>query len=353
MGSDHFVFGGAVRVDQPVAGDLITAGGNIDLEAEVKGDAVAAGGHLRIAAPVGQNVYAAGGRVVIDAAVGRNVRAAGGQVDLGPKAVVAGNVTVAGGQVSLRGAVKGAVSANGGRVTIDGPVDGDVDSNAGSLRLGPNARIGGLLRYRSGDEIVLDPAAQVAGGVQRLALPGRSASASAGAGALEGRRERSRWLGPGWFWTLGLMALAAALVAAMPASSRRAGEVWRTRFGWSLLWGFVALVCIPVAVLILLISIVGIPIALLAILLYGALLIVGYAASGIALGQWGLVRWRADMLDRKAWRIGSAVAALLVLALLGRVPFVGGFVALLAVITGIGSIAQLLMPSKTGPVQPA
>ena len=143
------------------------------------------------------------------------------------------------------------------------------------------------------------------------------------------------------------MVLAAVLVAVLPGLSRRVAEAWRTRFGWSLLWGFIALVCIPAAVLILLISIIGIPIALLAALLYGALLIVGYAASGIALGLWGLARWRAEMQERTGWRIGSVVLAALALALLGSVPFVGGLVGLIAVIAGIGAIAQLLRTTHT------
>ena len=348
FGSDHFVFGGSVRVEQPVPGDLIAAGGNVDVDAEVKGDAVAAGGNLRLAAAVGQNVYAAGGRLVIDAPVGRSLRIAGGQVELGPKGSVGGNVTVAGGQVSLRGTVKGSVSASGGRVTIDGAVDGDVESSAGTLRLGPHARIGGKLRYRSGAELVSDPAAQVAGGIERRMLPGQEGAASAPAErpAHEAVRERGRWSGPGWFWTLGLMALAALLVAALPGLSRRVADTWRTHFGWSLLWGFIALVCIPVAVLILLISIIGMPIALLAALLYGALLIVGYAASGIALGLWGLARWRAELQGHTGWRIGSVVLAVLALALLGSVPFVGGMVGLIAVIAGIGAIAQLLRTTR-------
>jgi cytoskeletal protein CcmA (bactofilin family) len=348
FGSDHFVFGGSVRVEQPVPGDLIAAGGNVDVDAEVKGDVVAAGGNLRLAAAVGQNVYAAGGRLVIDAPVGRNLRIAGGQVELGPKGSVGGNVTAAGGQVTLRGTVKGALSASGGRVTIDGAVDGDVESNAGTLRLGPNARIGGKLRYRSGSELASDPAAQVAGGIERRMLPGQDGAASAAAErpARESYREHGRWSGPGWFWTLGLMALAALLAVALPGLSRRVADAWRMRFGWSLLWGFIALVCIPAAVLVLLISIIGIPIALLTALLYGALLIVGYAASGIALGFWGLGRWRAGMQERTGWRIGSVALAVLALALLGSVPFVGGLIGFVAVIAGIGAIAQLLRTTR-------
>jgi hypothetical protein len=138
------------------------------------------------------------------------------------------------------------------------------------------------------------------------------------------------------------------LVGASPVTSQRVAEALRRRPGWSLLLGFIALVCVPVAALILLISIVGIPLALLVVLLYLALLLVGYVASGIALGQWALARWKAEAASRTGWRIAAAMAAVLLLALLGSVPFIGGFVALLAMLAGIGAIALMF-----GPRQPA
>ena len=142
------------------------------------------------------------------------------------------------------------------------------------------------------------------------------------------------------------MAIAAILVGVLPVTTQRVSEGLRTRFGWSLLWGFIALVCLPVAALILLISIVGIPLALLVVLLYLALLLVGYVGSAIGLGQWVLERFKPEAAQRSGWRIGAAVLAVLLLALLGSVPFIGGFVALVAVLAGIGAITLLFAPRK-------
>ena len=342
IGADTFVFGGSVRIDQPVTGDLIAAGGNVDVDAPVAGDAMLAGGNLRVTAKVEGSVHAGAGRLILDAPIGRSVRVGGGQVEIGPLAAIGGNVTVGGGQVTLRAPVKGNVTVGGGRVLIDGVVEGDVVSYAGRVALGPNARLGGTLRYRSGDELVRDPAATVAGAVERLATPGQRATAPAPRDS--GWGVHAPRAGPAWLWTAGLMAIAALLVAALPVTSMRVAEGLRTRLGWSLLWGFVALVCIPVAALILLISIIGIPVALLALLLYLALLLVGYVGSAIGLGQWALARLRPDAAQRTGWRIGAAMAAVLLLALLGSVPFVGGLVALLAVVGGIGAIILLMAP---------
>jgi cytoskeletal protein CcmA (bactofilin family) len=352
MGSDHIVFGGSLRIDRPVSGDLIAAGGNLDVDAPVSGDAIVAGGNVRLSAAVGQDVYAAGGRIAVDAPIGHNLRIGAGQVDLGPKGSVAGNVSIAGGQVTLRGPVKGVVQVGGGRVLIDGPVQGDVLAGAGQIELGPNARLAGALRYRSGNELRRDPAAQVAGAVERMSLPGIGRDGSA-------RSERIARApfggGAAWLWTLGLMVLAAVLVGGLPLSSRLVAQAWRARPGQSLLFGFIALVCIPVAALILLVSIIGIPLALLTLLLYGVLLLVGYVASGVALGEWALTRLRADAAGRTGWRIAAAMLAVLALALLGAVPYVGAVVALFAVLAGIGAIVLRFMPARwsSAPAQSA
>jgi cytoskeletal protein CcmA (bactofilin family) len=339
LGADHFVAGGTVRVDKPVAGDLIAAGGDVEISAAVDGDVVLAGGNLRLDGNVGQGLYAAGGKLSVNGSVGRNARIAGGKVDLGPAAQVAGNVTVGGGDVTVKGAVKGYLQAGGGQVLIDGPVQGDVVASAGQLELGPNARIGGKLRYASREEPKRDPAAQVAGGIERMPMPGGA--------PVPGRVERGLGgHGGGWLWTAGLMLIAAILVGAVPAASTRVAHTLHTRPWLALLIGFVALVCMPVAALIFFITIIGVPLGLLTLLSYFVLLIVGYVATAVALGDWGLQRFKAEVAAKPAWRIAAAVLAVLAIALLGSVPFLGGLVVFAAMLLGIGAIVMQLAPLR-------
>lgn len=346
LGSDLFVAGGSVRVDKPVAGDLFAAGGEVDIDAAVTGDTIMAGGNLRVAAPVAQGLYAAGGRLVIATEVGRNARVAGGRVDLAPTGQVAGNLTMCGGDVTVRGTVKGYLQACGGQVLIDGPVQGDVIATAGRVELGPNARIGGKLRYASGDEIRRDAAAQVAGGIERLAIPGRKAAAP-GAGARAPHEEHARGPGAGWLWTAGLMLVAALSVAIAPRASTRVSATLRARPGFAMLLGFVALVCVPVAALILLISILGIPLGLLLVLLYFVLLLLGYVSTGVALGDWALARFKSDAAAKGWWRAAAAVLGVLAIALLGSVPVAGMLVVLAALLLGLGAIVLLFVPGNT------
>jgi cytoskeletal protein CcmA (bactofilin family) len=339
LGDDQFIAGGNVSRTQPVAGDLIAAGGEVDLEAAVQGDAVAAGGNLRIGGSVGQNLYGAGGRVHIDAQVARNVRVAGGRVEVGPSASVKGNVTVAGGQVSVRGTVKGYVQAAGGHVFIDGPIDGDVVANAGQVELGPNAKVGGSFRYRSRDDLVRDPAAKVAGTVERLS------SMAAGSGVAASGRTHLGMAG-GWIWSAGLIVLAALLAAAVPPASMRVSGELRAHPGLSLLFGFVALVCVPVAIIVLLVTVIGIPVALIVLLAYLVLLVVGYVSAAVGAGEAALGNLRPADAARSSWRVLAAVVAMLVLTIVARIPYLGGIVAFVAMLMGIGAILMALRPGK-------
>jgi len=329
-GADRFTAGCPVRVEQPLPADAFLAGCSVEVGAAIGGDALVLGGHVRVGAPVGQSLYAAGGQLSIDTTVARNVRIAGGQVVFGTRSEVAGNVLVAGGDLRLEGTVKGEVRAAGGRVRIDGTVGGDVVATAGTLELGPNARIAGQVRYASREDLRRDAAARVGGDVQRRVLEG--------GWPVPERAERSVGGAGGWIWSLGLMALAAVLVAAAPGVQARLARMLRTRAGMSLLVGFVALVCVPVAAAMLAFTLIGVPLALMTAALYFVLLVLGYVSSGVALGLWALGRLRAERADARAWQIGAAVLGVLAISLLGRLPLVGTAVVLAALLAGVGAL---------------
>jgi len=120
------------------------------------------------------------------------------------------------------------------------------------------------------------------------------------------------------------------------------GEQLRGDPGIGLLLGFIALVCVPIAAVILAVTIIGIPLALAVLLLYFLMLIVGYAAVGVMLGDAALGKLRSRDAARVGWRVGAAMSAMLALALLTRIPFVGGLVTFAALLAGLGAIVLVV-----------
>jgi len=327
MGVDRFVAGDTVSVSEAVVGDLIAAGGDISVNTAVGGDLVVAGGDLNLAGTVAQSLYAAGGRIVIEADVARNARVAGGSVSLGPTGRIAGNASLAGGEITVRGPIEGYLQAGGGRLYLDGPIGGDVELTGDRIELGPNARIEGRLTYDSKKDISEASGAVVRGGIERV--PGiASAEGSSG--------------GFGVTWSLGLVIAAALLAGVWPVLADRIGGFLRQRFAWSVLVGFIALVCAPVLVILLLVTVIGIPLALAALAGYGLLLLVGYVASGVGVGNFALHRWQDERATSAVWRVGAAAVGMLFVVLLGRLPWLGWLMVLVAMLFGMGALLMQL-----------
>lgn len=280
----------------------------------VIGKSVHVGGTVLIDEPVDGSLHAAGGRIVVEAPVG-------------------GDARLAGGRISVRGSVKGDLRVAGGKITIDGPVGGDVSVAGGELELGPNARIAGSLRFRGGD-LQRDPEAQVAGRVSQAS--GRSHELTPFPKA-SGR----------WLWTAGLMLLAAIIAGALPGAPARLQRELRERPWMAPLVGLVALTCIPVAAVLVMITIIGIPLGLLALLGYAALLLVGYVSASVVVGAMLLDRFKPELAAVVAWRVAAATLAMLAIALLARIPFVGGLVVFGALVVGVGIIVSAVFRRAT------
>jgi len=273
---------------------------------------------------VGKSIFV-GPRVEITEPVEGGLTAAGGEIAV--NAPVNGNARLAGGKITVTSTISGNLHAAGGHIIIDGAVGGDASVAGGKLELGPNARIAGSLTFRGG-ELVQDPAAQVTGKIEHTT----------------GRRHHAYEFAPfgrygrGWIWTAGLMLLAAIIAGALPGPTRRMANELRTHPWTAPLIGFIALTCIPIAAVIIMITVIGIPIGLLAIMGYVVLLLVGYVWVSVVVGGLLLDRYKADVAGETAWRVGAAVLAMLVLGLLTRLPLVGHFIAFAALIIGVGMV---------------
>ena len=316
--------GGAAAADA-AAGRSIRIGGNVDISRAVDGPVIAIGGNVTVNAPVNGGLRVAGGRVM-----------------LGSAGAISGDASIAGGRVDVDGPIGGKLRAAAGQIRINGTVAGDASIAAGTLELGPDARIQGKLTFR-GEELRRDPAAQVVGGVEQSQARWHSRD-----------RTLAERFAQGWIWTAVLMVLAALIAAALPGPSQRMAQELRERPWITPLLGLVALISIPIVAVLLMITIIGIPVGVLALAGYVALLLVGYVWLAVVVGGMLLDQVKPETAALAAWRVGAAVLAMLALAILARVPFIGGLVHLTALAVGVGMVvAAVFRHSSPGEARPA
>ncbi len=333
FGSDHFAAGGMLNLTDSVDGDAFLAGGQVAVAGQVNGDLVVAGGELSIGGSVGDDLYAAGGDVKLDSIVNGNARVAGGDVSVGPATVVAGALTLTGARVTFEGNTHEYLQASGASVRINGEVHGDANVRSEELVIGPETRIGGRLVYHGPSEPTVPDGAVIAGGLEY-----HEADATRFLDDSDGDWE-PRAHGVGTFlWFVGVFVAGALFLMLFPGYSTRAAEAIAREPLKVLGLGLAILVCVPFVTLILLVTIIGIPLALLVIPLYLLLLFLGWVTTALFIAQRGLAAARAGKPATLGWRLLALFLGLVVLWLLQRIPLVGGLVVFIALMAGVGAL---------------
>jgi cytoskeletal protein CcmA (bactofilin family) len=341
LGDDLFMAGADLRLAEGIPGDALLAGGRIITSGSVRGDEVVAGGQLELGANVDGSLYAAGGRVRLGGKAARNARLAGGDVAVGPEADVQGGLSVGGGQVEIDGRVGKYLQVGAGRTRIDGHVAGDADVASGELSVGPAAVIDGALTYYGPQPAVVAPGAQIKGGLHYVERRHWSYGAHGGV-------RRGFGVG-GWIWLIGWMIVGSILLTLWPGFARSVTDVALRRTWLTMLLGFIVLVCVPVAIVLSLITIIGIPLALLGICLYLLLFPLGYLAAAVAIGDSFLSRLRRGTEILTGQRVLMLLAVLVALFVLTRVPVLGGILRFLVILVGVGSLVMAVAARHRAP----
>lgn len=325
---DIYKAGGSVQLSVDVEGDIVVAGGILRIANSVSADVLAAGGVINITANTGDDIRAAGGLVSIIGNVGNDVAAAGGLVTLESTSTVGGQAWLAGGIVTMAGSVTQDLKATGGRVILTGTVYGDVEIHADSIEIEPDAVIKGKLIYSAPREVVIPEGAVIEGVVERRQFdPGNIETwGEAFAGSLK------------FYLSLALSAILIFLLHPRFATNvvERLGEAPFE----SLALGFLGLVVTPILAILLLVSVLGVPLGLIALTVYLAMLVGSLLIAVTWIGDAGF-RLLGQMPEKSKWtRVWSIIVGSAVLMLIDFVPYIGGWVFFIVLLLGIGAMKR-------------
>ena len=343
---DLYMTGGSVTLNGMIDGDVAVAGGALEINGPVSGGVLAAGGALRITSVIGRNLRAAGGTLSVEARVARDAILAGGTVNVTQSAQIGRDLVAGGGNVTVSGLVGRDAVIRGENVIIGGTVHGNARVRANRIVLLPTARIGEKLRYSAAVPIEIQSGAQISGGTEQVPAPGRAPKAAVLFGQVWARVAEA----------LALLALGLVVFDVAPGGASAVVNEMGHRFGRSVLAGFVLLVAVPVAAVLVMITVIGIPLSLMALLLY---------LATVYPGQIFVAGWLGDLLLRVGGRAGggaraatwSVVVGTIVLVLLFAIPYGGWAIRLVAIVAGFGALWMTIWRSVTsrpgGPEAPS
>lgn len=292
------------------------------------------------------------GTVVVRGTVDGDLSGVAGNVVIADTGVVTGDVSVATGSLDIAGTVEGSVSAGtgsailaetgsvgedfqvgAGTVTIDGVISGDATAGGDTITLGSTAEIGGELRY---DGVLTQQSGSVVGGpiVEDDSIGGYGPVGVSGVSLPS----------IGWLDTVyGLLAnllLGAVLLLVLPEFSNRVARRGAERTGRSALVGLLLLIGVPIGLILVAITVVGIPLAL-----FGMFVFAFAVWSGVVYGEYTAGRWLVGRFQNEPSRWVALGLGLVLFSILGALPMVGGLFTFAATLVGFGALGSTLRGS--------
>lgn len=321
------LWGVDVRLAGQAMDDLFVAAQTLEIAGRAAGDVWALADQIVFSGTAADHVRLAGTTVRISGTLERGLLAIGQTVKIASDAEVRGPATIRASDVILEGAVRGPVRIVARDVTLAGTIGGEARITADDIVALPRARIEGALAYTSPREFFPDPRATLGGPLVRI--PAAETQSA-----------------------LPLIFFVGALLAGIPfvlIFPRFAGagvRAIRETFATSLLIGLVAVGVLPAAILFGSITVVGLPLALVAAAAGATLLYLGQFPAALALGGW-LLRRRGPQSAGIA--LAALAAGLSALHLLAAIPVAGPIVSLAARLAGFGALLRTLTARRATP----
>ena len=326
-----YAAGASVVLTAPVAGDLSAFGGSIIAAAPVAGDELLVAGSIRSRAPVTGDLRIMGGSVVIEESIAGDLVVLGFSVNDSGRA--SGSVFIAAAETTLTKGASGPVTIYGNTISLAGDFGGNVNIvSSGHLTLAASTTIRGTLSYEAPEPATIPASATIIGGIKY-----RNASYLPDAGT-------SRLLAVvsiGFFLfarILGALILAGLLAGLFPKLAEEIVERAYTQrprnILLTMLLGFAILVATPVLFIVLMLTFVGIGLALLLLILYSLLAFLALLYAGILLGSAFARRFRAR--EEVFWHDG--VFGMLALSLIALLPVIGPLILYILTIFSAGAL---------------
>jgi cytoskeletal protein CcmA (bactofilin family) len=255
-----------------------------------------------------------------------------GDVDV-PRGETVDGVYIVSGDLRLAGRVDGDVVLVAGDATVSGRIDGNLVTLSGQARLLPRAYVGGDVAY--GDE----------------------RASGAGGATVRGDISREDWgdsadflpfIGAFVFWvamSISMAILGVLLLLIAPRAADALAARSRERVGPVIAIGIAIGICLPLVAALALVTLVGIPLAVivgLALLPLGAL---AYVTAAYALGR--------RLVGEPRSRFWAFLAGLAILRALALIPFLGFLVGLAAVVFGLGLLGASIGAARDPEPEPA
>ncbi len=324
VNKDYFAAGDEVLASGTVNGDAYIAGANVIVDGQINGDLLVAGGNVNVRGNVSGDVRIIGGQVTISGKIKGNVSAVYGNLLITDNAVLGGSVAAAGGNLEVYAPITKGLTLAGGSVTLGNLIGGDINAWIGNISLLGSAKVTGDINYWSSEQGDFAQTASISGQISRHDIPKTNQDKNQ-------VNDNKRSIGIYGIITSAIVG--SVILKFAPNFSQKIVNNLKIKPGKNFLWGIAYLMLIPFFVLILFISILAIPLSMIIGALFVITLYISKIFGALYLGSMVFKTLNKDNQTYQALFVG-----LLIIGLLGLIPFVGAIVGFIVFAIGLGGL---------------
>ena len=325
INGDIFLFGDRVRIDGTVKGDVFLFGHDATVSGHVEGDVFGFAQQLQVNGQIDGNIRAFTNTLTIRGSVAKNVLTFDERVNFEPAAKVGGSLTIFVENLALDGSLGRDLLMFGNHLSVSGKVGGGIKMKGSALTINAGAEVKGPIHYEGDHPAEVSEQAKLASPVEFKQL--------------EHKREYQHKDYYVWrvIWTAAFILFGLVLFMLAPKFGSETIE-GAEQVGIPLLLGILVFFGIPIAAIIACFTVVGIPLAVLAVGVWFLMLCCAELVVGGVVGNWilgkGGTNW--EIIGRMA--LGFVIVRI-VYTPLAQVHVVGMLAALGIWIWGMGAIA--------------
>jgi len=271
----------SMKIDGMVTGDVIAVCKTIVVNGVINGDLIAVSDDVTINGEVKGSVRVAGSNLNVNGVIDHNINVLGTKISLNPNSTVGWDVLVAGVNGTFGGNINGNLHGYMTSAIVSGKIgkninlridDTKADANQGGLLITKDAVVGGNLTYSARKEVRLESPSSITGPVVRQEI----------------KNDQNKPLNIlyGLFYELSsLLLIGLILISLKKKIAPLVADNLEKKNWQSALIGLAVLFLTPFISLFLILTIVGIPLALILLAIYLVLLILAIIFAAFTIGR--------------------------------------------------------------------
>ena len=325
-----FFSGNSVEINGTVDGTAFAVGQEVHVNGTINGDLFAAAQVIYINGKINGNIYAAGQDLRVGTQSTGDVFMAGQRIEILPESAMGRDLFAAGNRVVQAGSVQRHIFAAAADILLGGTIGQNANLTGENIQLLDGMLIKGNLNYTSSNMANIASGAKINGQTDWEKTKPADQSAA----------QPQKQTAAGSIWGIFLSIASALLIWFLM-------RIWRPDF-WTkhsqfiaeqplktIGTGAVAFLLTPLLIILLMITVVGIPLGIILGLTYGVAIYLCKIFVAVFFGAWLTKRFSWPERHLGVWPV---LLALIIFTAIVKVPVIGFLVTLLVIFSGLGAL---------------